>query len=271
MNIIVVDDEITALNTLLLSLINRQDVTVQMFLDDPFGAINFTRDHQIDAAFLDIQMPIMNGIDLAKKLIEINSKLKVFFITAHTFDEQATAQTIGSNFAGYCYKPYDRDLLSRQLDLLVEETNTGKKRDIRIKTFEGFDVFINNKPINFRNKKSKEMLAYAVNKKGSFITMEEAISVLWPDKDTDLARISYRDSVWKLRRTLNENRLDNLVFFDRGRYRLNKEGVECDLFDALNGTGKIVSIVSYMPGYDWSVEYEAVIMDILEERMKNTQ
>jgi two-component SAPR family response regulator len=242
-----------------------------MFLDDPLGAINFICGHQVDAAFLDIKMPTMNGIDLAKKLIEINPKLKVFFITAYTFDEQITAQSIGSNFAGYCYKPYDNDLLSRQLDMLVEENNTGKKREIRIKTFEGFDVFINGKPVDFRNKKSKEMLAYAVNKKGSFVSMEETILALWPEKDADLARISYRDSVWKLRRTLNENRLDNLVLFDRGRYRLNTDGVDCDLFDVLNNNSKVVSIVSYMPGYDWSVENEEVIMDILEKKMEEAQ
>lgn len=271
MKIIVVDDEITALNTLLLYLVNRQDVAARMFLDDPYGAINSLRDHPADAAFLDIKMPTMNGIDLAKKMIEISPKLKVFFITAYTFDEQATAESIGKNFAGYCYKPYDKELLSRQLDILIEKTDSGKKRDIRIKTFNGFDVFINGNPIDFRNKKSKEMLAFAVTENGSYATMEETISALWPDKDPELARISYRDSIWKLRRTLNENRLDCLVFFDRGRYRLNKEGVSCDYFDVLSGNSKVVSIVSYLPGYDWSVEYEATIMDLLEERLKKAR
>lgn len=271
MKIIVVDDEITALDTFLLSTVNRQDLTAQMFLDDPLGAISFSHNHPVDAAFLDIQMPKMNGIELAKKLIDVNPKIKVFFITSYTFDEEATAESIGVNFAGYCYKPYDKDLLSRQLDRLVEESDTGKKMKVRIKTFDGFDLFINDTAINFRNKKSKEMLAYAVNKNGAFATMEETITALWPDKDPDLARISYRDSVWKLRRTLNENGLDSLVLFDRGRLRLNKDGISCDVYDVMEGKSPIVSIVSYLPGYDWSVDYEATLMDLLEERLKKAK
>lgn len=268
MKIIVVDDEIVALNTFLLSTVNRVDISAQMFLDEPEGAIAFTKSHEVDAAFLDIQMPKMNGLELAKKLIEVNPKIKIFFITSYAFDETSTAESIGNNFAGYCYKPYDRELLSRQLDRLSEEASSNKALEIRIKTFEGFDIFVNGNIINFRNKKSKEMLAYAVNKRGAYATMEEIIGALWPDKDSDLARISYRDSVWKLRRTLNGNGLDALVAFDRGRLRLNKANVKCDVFDLFEEKSDVVSIVSYLPGYDWSVDYEASIMDFLEAKQK---
>lgn len=271
MRIIAVDDEITALNTILLSLVNRQDITAQMFLDDADGAIGFVKSHPADAAFLDIKMPSMNGVELAKRLIAIVPTIKIFFITAYTIDEKNTANEIGKNFAGYCYKPYDKDLLARQLDALVEETETGKKREIKIKTFDGFDLFINGKPVSFRNKKSKEMLAFAVNKNGAFATMDETIAALWPDKDPDLARISYRDSIWKLRRTLNENRLDGLVYFDRGCFRIEKEGVKCDLFELYDGVSPVVSIVSYMPGYEWSIDYESTIMDMLETKMKKAK
>jgi hypothetical protein len=65
--------------------------------------------------------------------------------------------------------------------------------------------------------------------------------------------------------------LDNLVIFARKRYCLNKESIQCDLFDVLDGTSKIISIVSYIPGYDWSVDYEATIMDMREERLCKVQ
>jgi two-component SAPR family response regulator len=76
--------------------------------------------------------------------------------------------------------------------------------------------------VDFRSKKSKELLAFAVNKDGAYATMEEAVEALWPNKDSETGKISYRDSVWKLKRTLNENGLDNLVEFQRGRFRVNK-------------------------------------------------
>ena len=48
--------------------------------------------------------------------------------------------------------------------------------------FGYFDVFIDGKAVAFRNKKSKELFALLVDRKGGFVTSDEAISFLWEDE-----------------------------------------------------------------------------------------
>ena len=56
-----------------------------------------------------------------------------------------------------------------------------ENRTVSIRTFGYFDVFVGDTPIVFRNKKSKELLALLVDRKGGYVTSEEAISFLWED------------------------------------------------------------------------------------------
>lgn len=268
MKIIAVDDEMSALNDFLYNIVDRPDIQSQMFLNDPQGAIVFAKEHQVDAAFLDILMPKMNGIELAKQLIKVCPKIRIFFITSYTFDEGEVAEQFGKNFSGFCYKPYDRDLLGRQLNRLQEMVENRKDPVVYIKTFDTFDVFVDGTPVVFRSKKSKELLAFVINCHGSYADMDLAANALWPNKDSDVGKISYRDAVWKLRKCLNENGLDTLVTFSRGSIKANLEAAKCDLWDLLEGKSEVVSIVSYLPGYEWSASYEAEIMDLLEVNME---
>ena len=54
-----------------------------------------------------------------------------------------------------------------------------ENRTVSIRTFGYFDVFVGSTPIAFRNKKSKELFALLVDRKGGYVTSEEAISFLW--------------------------------------------------------------------------------------------
>jgi two-component system LytT family response regulator len=268
--ILVVDDEMAALNTFAFNLVDRTDVQYQMFRDDPQAAIDYAKNNECEAAFLDISMPKMNGIDLAKALIKETPAIQIFFITSYTFDEEGTAEDLGENFGGFCYKPYDKAVILKQIERLKRAHLANAAREVKIRTFDGFDIFVDGAPVDFRSKKSKELLAFAVNKDGAYATMEEAVEALWPNKDSETGKISYRDSVWKLKRTLNENGLDSLVEFQRGRFRVNKNTASCDAWDVIHGNSSVTSIVSYLPTYEWAMNNEAEIMDILEEHQKTT-
>lgn len=44
-------------------------------------AIDYAREHPLDVALLDIDMPIMNGLAAAKRLCELQPKLNIIFLT----------------------------------------------------------------------------------------------------------------------------------------------------------------------------------------------
>ena len=80
MKIIAVDDEMEALSNFLLQIINDKQIEYKFFLENPLDAIDYCEENAVDAAFLDIRMPIINGVDLAEKLIKINPNIKIIFI-----------------------------------------------------------------------------------------------------------------------------------------------------------------------------------------------
>ena len=260
MKIVVVDDEIEALNTFLINVVDRTDVQCQMFYNDPKGALTWIRENQADAAFLDIKMPSIDGVTLAEKMIAEVPSIRIFFITSYTFDEEGIQARLGSNFMGFCYKPYDKDLIRQQLSLLGQNATLPF-----IQTFNSFDVYIAGEPILFKSAKAKELLAFLVNKNGGYARMEETMAHLWPGKEAELSKISYRDASWKLRHVLEQHGMMNLVEFHRGELRIHKEAAKCDLWDLLDGKSEVTSIVSYMPSYEWAVDFEATIMDRLEK------
>ena len=103
-------------------------------------------------------------------------------------------------------------------------------------------------------KKSKELFALLVALNGKSLSMDKAITFLWPDKDVDKAKVSYRDIVWKLRKFF-ESINSKGVEFKRGLIILKREYIECDFYDLLKSDGEI-DMEEFMPEYDWSLNFE---------------
>ena len=86
-----------------------------------------------------------------------------------------------------------------------EQKSRPENRAVSIRTFGYFDVFVGDKPIAFRNKKSKELFALLVDRRGGYITSEEAIGFLWEDEPANTVTLSrYRKVALRLKNTLEE-------------------------------------------------------------------
>ena len=142
----------------------------------------------------------------------------------------------------------------------VDEDNANKKKEIpedhnvTIRTFGYFDVFVGDKPIAFRNKKSKELLAVLIDRKGGFVSSEEAISYLWEDEPANTLTLSrYRKVALRLKNTLEEYGVSDIVETVDGKRRIVTEKVHCDLFDYLSGKEEYSQLFkgSYLNNYSW--------------------
>ena len=83
MRVMIVDDERLALRQFALETEDVPGVDVAGAFTNPLEALQFLRENPVDAAFLDIEMPEMNGIVLAEKMREIMPDLVVVFITGY--------------------------------------------------------------------------------------------------------------------------------------------------------------------------------------------
>lgn len=83
MNILIVDDKQLAINALCRILRDVEpDSTCMKALSAQQALDEASRTH-FDVVFLDIEMPGMNGIELAQKLKAGNESINIIFVTAH--------------------------------------------------------------------------------------------------------------------------------------------------------------------------------------------
>lgn len=147
-----------------------------------------------------------------------------------------------------------------------KEKKLSKKNSVFIRTFGYFDVFIDDKPILFRNKKSKELLALLVDRKGGYITSEEAISFLWEDEPASTITLArYRKVALRLKNTLEEYNIANIIESVDGKRRLVLENVKCDLFDYLENQKENAHLFkgSYLTNFSWG---ETTLGELLAEK-----
>ena len=136
-------------------------------------------------------------------------------------------------------------------EILQESHN----RAVSIRTFGYFDVFVDGKPIAFRNKKSKELFALLVDRRGGYITSEEAIGFLWEDEPaTPVTLARYRKVALRLKNTLEEYGISDVVESIDGKRRIVPEKVQCDLYDYLSGREEYAQLFkgSYLTNYSWA-------------------
>lgn len=253
MKIIVVDDEIASLSIFLSHVISHDEIEYKFFQDHPDKAIEYAKENPVDAAFLDIQMPEMDGITLAEEILKVSPKTSLVFITGYAYDVEALRRKFGPSLLGFAYKPYDSAVLNRYIEQLHFHS---ARPALRFKTFGSFDLFVNDKPLRFTSSKSKELLALLVVYEGSSLTMDDAIGHLWPEKNIDLAKRLYRDAVWRLRSALKDAGLSFLVEFKRAILSLKTADISCDYWAYLHQhEGHYEG--DFLTGYDWSLPYQS--------------
>ena len=152
--------------------------------------------------------------------------------------------------------------LSRYILLYaIENTESNRKksllekRTVSIRTFGYFDVFVGNKPIAFRNKKAKELFALLVDRRGGYITSEEAISFLWEDEPANTVTLArYRKVALRLKNTLEEYGISDVIESVDGKRRIVMEKVQCDLYDYLLDNAEYAHLFkgSYLTNYSWA-------------------
>lgn len=134
------------------------------------------------------------------------------------------------------------------------DSNTLHVPAVSIRTFGYFDVFVGEKAVAFRNKKAKELFALLVDRRGGYISSEEAISFLWEDEPVNPVTLSrYRKVALRLKNTLEEYGISDVMETVDGKRRIVTENVQCDLYDYLTGREEYAQTFkgSYLNNYSW--------------------
>lgn len=132
-----------------------------------------------------------------------------------------------------------------------------------VHTFGRFYVYFSGNIIEFKNHKSKELLALCIDRCGGNVSMEEAIDVLWPDHPYDMrVKALYRRTVLCLRKTLCSHGIARMFEANRAECHVNFGEICCDYYEYLAGveTAKNSYQREYMYEYSWAEETNARLL-----------
>lgn len=251
MNIIAADDERIALRLLINSIEEvLPDVVVKGFTSGD-EVIAYEHLDLCDIAFLDIDMRDVDGITLAKKLKMINPRINIIFVTAY---QEFAIQALNLHSSGYVMKPVTKEKVRHELDNLRHPVHICQTHDIWIQCFGNFEIFVKGEPVKFMLKKTKELLAFLVDRKGSFCTNAEIITNLWEDEADIHKKASYlRDLRSDLMKTLMKYGVENIVHKRRGVMAIATDNVACDYYNWLAGNVDGINAYhgEYMSQFSW--------------------
>ena len=259
MKIICVDDE-----NLVLELVVRlceelpQINEVVSFSSSP-EALEYMRNNSADLALLDIEMPKMNGITLAVKIKELHPDISIVFLTGYS-NYALEAFKIHAN--GYIMKPIEKEKLVAEINHALSSKAVTSYPHIFAKTFGEFDLLIDGKPLRFARSKSKELLAFLIDKQGAGVKRAVAFAALYEDELYDRKmQKSFNVIVHSLKTTLTENGIGEIFEMNSGELRINPALIDCDLYRLLQGDVQTINTYrgEYMVSYYWASLTEAVI------------
>lgn len=260
MNYIAVDDEPHALEDLAEAFHEAApEETLVRFLK-PGLALQYARANRVDVAFIDIVLRSMNGLVLAEKLKDTLPNIHIIFVTSH---EQYAVSAFQLHAAGYLTKPVTGENIARELTFIYGGLSVAAHKKVRVQTFGGFVVYVNEKPLDFRRSKTTELLAYLVDRHGAPVTTREACAVIWEDKPYDTAQKNYFQSLLlDLRTTLREHGALSILVHRRNNLAIAPEQLDCDSYRFLDGDPWAINRYrhDYLPDYSWA-EFRLAEMD----------
>ena len=222
-------------------------------------ALEWLAEHQTDLALLDIDMPEINGIMLAARIKELHPNTAIIFLTGYP---QYAVDAFSLHASGYLLKPISRERLYAEVEYALSGQHLRRQAHVTVQTFGHFDVFVDGKTVNFNRSKSKELLAYLVDRQGSSVTRAELFSVLWEDELYDRSKQKQLDVIIRsLRTTLQEYHIAEIIEMQGGTVRIIPELLDCDLYRFFEGDANAVNEYrgEYMSSYSWASLTEAYI------------
>lgn len=226
MNIILVDDEKLNLDNLeyvvdrVLPGVHRESFSKAS------QVLPYVQEHSVDIAFLDIQMRGIDGITIARLIQDHWPTANIIFCTGYS---EYALDALDLNCSGYLLKPVTEEKVRKALEHLRYPVQQEKR--VEFHCFGNFEAYCDGTPIWFKYNRTKELLAYLVDRNGASVSMKELAAVLFEDDQ-------HRSYMYQLRldlvNTLTELGITDILIQSRGYLGIERENVKCDYFDYLD-------------------------------------
>lgn len=230
---------------------------------DPDGKHRFYTDVQtfiadlgkpIEMAFIDADMPGMDGITLAQMITARYPLCNIVFLA-----DEAKTETMSAAFAinasGYIIKPFTKADIQAEIQHRRNIIPDFSNRPVKVQCFGNFEVSVNGKPVVFKRQKTIMTFAYLIDRRGALCDTDTLIGNIEPECASDentksRIRVYIGDIVVSFARL----RINDIIMKSSGTYGINTSLIDCDYYRYLAFDPEAISKYSgeYMTGYDFA-------------------
>ena len=228
--------------------------------NDPWKALEWFDNNTAEIALLDIEMPEMDGLILSAKIKDRSPGTAIIFTTAYS---KYAVDAFTLKASGYILKPVTYERLEIEILYALENKRYARGRyRVNIITFTDFRLVVYGQTVSFRRTKSRELLAYLVDRQGSDVKRAELARILFGDVPYNRSIQKQLDVIIRsLMDTLREYDVSDIIEKKRGTMRICPEKVECDLYRFFEGDSYAINSYQgeYMNEFAWASFTEAYL------------
>ncbi|MEC0269506.1 response regulator [Paenibacillus anseongense] len=251
---ILIDDEQPALDLLKKLLMTIGNIEIVGTFTKPGEAIHRLLQERVDVVFLDIEMPGLNGIEAAEHIMAIAPGIDVVFVTAYN---HYAVEAFELNAIDYVLKPTTVERLSKTIARILSKQSADKQEKFNNagqtskSTFICFGRFewIRDEnaeavsPVKWRTSKERELMAYLVHHRNTFVTKEKILEDIWPNANLEQVTAFLHTCIYSIRKKIASAGDNYKLEFHNNCYRLEIRGVECDAagFERVTGGEMVIT------------------------------
>lgn len=239
----IVEDEVNILKYMQRKLSKYDIFQVEAAFSSSEEALQAFEGINPEVVFLDIEMPKINGIDLARKIKSKKQEVYIIFTTAYS---QYAVDAFGVEAVDYLMKPVsDEDILRviKRINKLENLNNpkteviSAKKSEeqwLPISCFGKFQVLDrDSQVVKWPTKKAEELFAYFVMHKGQYISKWKLLELFWGDMDEERGLNNLYNTIYRIKQTKKNLNYEMTIKKVNDGYILEAQGLISD-FDRLN-------------------------------------
>lgn len=235
MNVILVDDEPLALQHLAEELSRLDWIRIVGQYRNPVLALEHMDRDCPQAVFLDIEMPGMNGIELAERIVQKFPQTMIVFATAYV---EYAVKAFELSAHDYILKPIQVDRLLKtttrllkRLQLQTVPVQAGAP-SVQIRMFRSLQLErLGQEPHapRWRTLKGLELFSLLLQHRGNSVRKETLIEQLWADIEWKRGITLLYTAIYQIRKMLQEEQFDIQIVNSEEGYRLDLNGITLDV------------------------------------------
>lgn len=225
---IIIEDEIPALEEIKYLLKNYDEVSIIGEANDGEKGFDLVENLKPEVVFLDINIPIYNGIELAKNIKNFDNSIIIIFITAF---QKYALKAFEINALDYILKPIDEKRFEMTMERLKASRSVTKTDNLDLS--DKIDALITKLD---GNKKLITKLSCEINGKTVFVNLDE---ILFCYAENEKTYIKTKNESFITNHTLQEIELKTTLIRTHRSYIVNLDKIK-EIYSWFNGTYKLV-------------------------------